>query len=468
MESQGQNYPNWNTGGRRATIFPQREGAKTSIPSTIPAQLEETAFLTPSYRTILSRKRALCDIRVRWPELDYKEQKAMGEDSYHVWFPSLHRKLTDVSSCSSEVSINLRNQESSHSEVYNPSYVPGCLSEAPYVTILNSYLKPESMTQLEKRVRRKTLVVMNQLEQEKEAAKFRRAVLLRETRELQDEKSYEEAENKPFWEFLTKKNQETQEKYDSLWKEYMQQYQEVKDRRREVVSTFTSRTGNLQRQLMENKKLEAGLKKKLKALAPIAHIKESQDCEIETLELEKASLVAGIPFMDREAHFQFLKDRAALAKQVEDLNLLESGEDITRELKKKTKAWDTAAKQAHEDFCHSVNARNRQLRTELQQLDWEFCNLEDRREKLERRKQRWKEQQWYLEALARGRERLQQGEYRRQEREHRRQQREHHWQQREHPALDRLLGARQKANPKKWPPHPRKQTGAEAGALHKE
>uniref|UniRef100_A0A8C6GKV6 Coiled-coil domain containing 121, retrogene 2 n=1 Tax=Mus spicilegus TaxID=10103 RepID=A0A8C6GKV6_MUSSI len=468
MESQGQSYPKWNTKGRRATIFPQREGAKTLIPSAIPAQLEETAFLTPSYRTILSRKRALYDVRVRWPELVCKEQKVMGEDSYHVGFPYLDRKLTDVSSCSSEASISLKNQESSHSEFHDPSDFPGCLSEAPYVTILNSYLKPESMTWLEKKVRRRTLVLMNHLEQEKEAAKFRRAVLLKDTRELQNEKSYEEAENKPFLEFLMKKNQETQEKYDSLWKDYIQQYQEIKDRRREMVSTFTSRTGSLQKQLKENKKLEASLKKKLKALAPIAHIKESQDWEIEALELEKASIVADIPFLDCKAHLQFLKERAALAKQVEDLNLLESGEDITRELKKKTKAWDIAAKQAYEDFCHNINARNRQLRMELQQLDWEFCNLEDRREKLERRKQRWKEQQWYLEALARGRERLQQQEHRRQQREHRRQQRENRRQQWEHPALDRLLGARQKANPKKWLPRPRKQTGAEAGALHRE
>ncbi|XP_028621231.1 coiled-coil domain-containing protein 121-like [Grammomys surdaster] len=431
MDSQGQSYPNWKTWGRRATIFAQREGAKPSISVPLPAQQEETFPLTPGYRTLLSRKRALCDFRVRWPELVLREEE--GQDSSYLGLPPLDRKPTDISSCSSGVSISLKNQESSHSEFWESPELTG-LSEAPHVTILNSYLKPESMTRLEKKVRRRTLVAMNQMEQEKEAAKLRRALLLRDTRELQDEKAYEEAENKPFLEYLTKKNQETQEKYDSLWKDYIQQCHEIKDRRRELVSTFTSHTGDLQKQLKENKKLGASLKKKLKALEPIARIKESQDWEIEALELEKASIVADIPFVDREAHFQFLKEKAALEKQVEDLNLLESGEEITRELKKKTKAWDTAAKQAHEDFCREVNAHYRQLRTLLRQLDREFCKLEARREKLERRKQRWKEQQWYLEAVTRGRERLQRREHRRQ--------------QKEHPALGRLLSARSKANPK--------------------
>ncbi|XP_032743136.1 coiled-coil domain-containing protein 121-like [Rattus rattus] len=451
MEPRGQNYPNWDTRGRRATIFPQREGVKLPVPSTFLAQYEDTAFLTTRYKTFLTRKRALCDFRVRWPELVSTEQEPQKEDTSFLGLPSLDRKPTDTSSCSS-ASISLKNQESSHGDLEDPKEFTGCLaegfSESPQVTILNSYLKPESMTRLEKKVRRKTVVVMNQLEHEKESSKFRRAVLLRDTRELQDEKAYQEAGNKPFLEYLKEKNQETQEKYDSLWKDYIQQCQEIKDRRRELVSTFTSQREDLQKELMRNKKFDASLKKKLQALEPIARIRESQDREIKALELEHASLVANVPFMDREAHFQFLRERAALEKQVEGMNLLESGEGITRELKKKTKAWDTAARQAHEDFCQDVNARNRQLRTQLQQLDQEFCKLEIRKEKLERRKQQWKEQQWYLEALARGRERLQRREYRRQEREHRRQKREHHRQQQEHPALSRLLDARPKANPK--------------------
>lgn len=280
------------------------------------------------------------------------------------------------------------------------------------MTMLNHYLKPESMTRLEKRVRWKTVVAMNQVEQEKEAAKFRRAVLLRDTRELQEEQACDETENKPFLEYLKKRNQRTQEKYNSLWKDYMQQRKEIEDKRQELVSTFASRRVNLQKQLTEGRKLGAGLRRKLKALEPFAQLRDSQDQEKAALQREEACIVADIPLIDKPRHFQFLQERAALEKQVEELNLLESGEDISRELKKKIKALEAMVKQAHKNFCQGIYTENRQLRTQLQHLDWEFCKLEARREKLEQRKQQWKEQQWYLEALARGRQRLLQREHR--------------------------------------------------------
>ncbi|XP_049977010.1 coiled-coil domain-containing protein 121-like [Alexandromys fortis] len=442
MESQGQGHPSWNTRGRRATIFPQREGTRLLGASALPTE-DDTDFLTPSerrHRPPLTRKRAVADFRVRWPDIISREQEAQREDLPQSGMQSLDKKAHDVSSCSSGVSISLRQQYSNHSDFQDSQGSTACflepLSESPHLTILNNYLKPESMTRLEKRVRRKTLVAMNQLEQDMEAAKFRRAVLLRDTRELQDERTFEEAENKPFLEYLKKRNQRTQEKYDFLWKDYIQQCQEIEVRRRELVCTFTSRTVDLQKQLMQGKRLEAGLRKKLKALKPIAQIKESQDREKEALEQEKANIAAGMPFMDRKAHLQFLKERAALKKQVEELNLLESGENTTRELRKKAKALEALAKKAHKDFCQGVIAENRELQTQLRQLDKEFCELEARREKLEQRKQRWKEQQWYLEALARGRERLQQQEYRPPK------------PQAPHPTQGHLLGARPGTNPK--------------------
>ncbi|XP_013204592.2 coiled-coil domain-containing protein 121-like [Microtus ochrogaster] len=442
MESQGQGYPSWNTRGRRATIFPQREGTRLLGASALPTE-GDTDFLTPRekrHRPPLTRKRAVADFRVRWPDIISREQEAQREDLPQSGMHSLDKKAHDVSFCSSGVSISLKQQYSSHSDFQDSQGSTTCflepLSETPHLTILNNYLKPESMTRLEKRVRRKTLVAMNQLEQEMDAAKFRRAVLLKDTRELQDERAFEEAENKPFLEYLKKRNQRTQEKYDFLWKDYIQQCQEIEVRRRELVCTFTSRTVDLQKQLTQGKRLEAGLRKKLKALKPIAQIKENQDREKEALEQEKASIVADIPLMDREAHFQFLKERAALEKQVEELNLLESGENTTRELRKKAKALEALAKKAHKDFCQGVSAENRELRAQLRQLDKEFCELEARREKLEQRKQRRKEQQWYLEALARGRERLQQQESRPPK------------PQAPHPTQGRLLGARPGTNPK--------------------
>nr|XP_006984186.2 coiled-coil domain-containing protein 121-like [Peromyscus maniculatus bairdii] len=440
MESQGQGYPSWDTRGRRATIFPQREGARTLGPSALPAQ-DETDSSTPherQYRLPVTRKRAMCDFRVRWPEIVNKEQEAQREDLLQSGLHPLDRKSLDtISLCSSEASISLRQQESSHSDFQDPQGTPACFLEAPHMAILNNYLKPESMTRLEKRVRKKTVVAMNRLEMEMEAAKFRRAVLLRDTRELQEERALEEVEDKPFLEYLKKRHQIAQEKYDFLWNDYIQQSQEIEDRRQELVSDLTSRQADFQKQLAQGRRLQASLKRKLKALEPIAKIKQSQDEEKKALELEEASIVADIPFMDREAHLQFLKERADLQKQVEELNLLESGEDITRELKKKTKALEARIKQAHKAFCKGVIAENKQLRTELQQLDQEFCKLEAIREKMEQRKKQWKEQQWYLEALARGRQRLWQ--------------REHHPpkpQATPHPTQGRLRGARPRATPK--------------------
>nr|BAC26845.1 unnamed protein product [Mus musculus] len=469
MESQGSRrgtlYPQRQGSG--ATLLPNRQKGGTAEPPLLPAK-DETVRIREdfSYRATLARKKAIHDFRVRWPELILLEKKKKEE------LPVLGQSSSDflpvASSCSSMVSIINTDLDSTPSELLD-SKVLAADSQAPplqtpHMTILNSYLKPESLTRLEKRVRRKTLAAMAELEQDMEAVKRRQSVLIRDIKDMQQDILCEKADSKLFLEYLQQKKEEKQRKYDSLWKDYIQQCEEIEDRRRELVSTFTSRTAGLQKQLEQGRKLEASLRKKMKALEPVAQVKEHQEQTIQALELEKASIGTDLSLLDREAHLQFLKERAALEKQLEDLNLLESGEQITRKLKKKAKALDAMAKQAHKGFWEGIKAQNRELKTQLWQLNQEFCKLEAGKEKLERRKQRWKEQQWYLEALARGRERLQQQEYRRQQQEN------HHPrpQTAPPPALSRLLSARPKANPKKWLPHPRKQTGAEAGALHKE
>lgn len=176
--------------------------------SALPTE-DDTDFLTPRerrYRPPLTRKRTVADFRVRWPEIVSREQEAQREDLPQFGLHSLDKKAHDVSPCSSGASISLKQQDSSHSDFQDSQGSTACFlepfTESSHLTIPNSYLKPESMTRLEKRVRRRrTLVAMNQLEQEMEAAKFRRAVLLRDTRELQDERAFEEAENKPFLEY---------------------------------------------------------------------------------------------------------------------------------------------------------------------------------------------------------------------------------------------------------------------------
>ncbi|CAO2629067.1 Coiled-coil domain-containing protein 121 [Lemmus lemmus] len=438
MESQGQGHTTWDTRDRRATPFEHKQGGGATEPLSLPARKDEPALTNPGlyYRPPLARKKAVHDFRVRWPELILLEQKKKEE------LPLIGKSTSDkqvhvASACSSEVSISNTDLESSPSErldskgaiAVSPQPLP---AQSPYMTILNSYLNPESMTRLEKKVRNRTMVAMQELEQEMEAVKSRRSALMMDLKEI----ACGQTEDKHFLEYLKQRKEESQRKYDSLWKDYRQQCQEIEDRRRELVCTFTSRTADLQKQLMQGRKLEAGLRRKLKALEPIAQIKESQDRRKQALEQEKANIAAHIPFIDREAHIQFLKERTALEKQVEELNLLESGEHVTRELRKKTKALEAVAKQAQKDFCLGINAENRRLQTQLRQLDEEVCELEARREKLEQRKQRWKEQQWYLEALARGRQRLQQREYRLPK------------PQAPHPTQGHLLGARPGTNPK--------------------
>ncbi|CAH6778724.1 coiled-coil domain-containing protein 121 [Phodopus roborovskii] len=444
MESQGQDLTTWDTRNRRPTLFYHNQGGGAAGPPSLPARKEEPAFTYESvyHRPCLARKKAICDFRVRWPELVLLAQKKKEEGLPLIGQSLSDRQVHEASACSSEVSISNLDLESSPSEGLDSTGGSAVSSQPPHtesahMTILNSYLRPESMTRLEKRVRRKTVVAMNDLGQEIEAVKSRRSVLMMDIKELKKEMAWEETETKPFLERLRQKEEESQRKYDSLWKDYIQQCQEVKDRRQELVSAFASRTTNLQKQLLRSRKMEVGFRRKLKALRPVAQVKESQDQKIQALEQEEASIVADIPFMDREAHLQFLKDKAALEKQVEELNLLESGEGITRELKKKAKALAAVAKQAHKDFCQGINAENRCLQTQLQQLDREFRELETRKEELEQGKQRWKEQQWYLEALARGRQRLQRREYGPPKP-----------QAAPHPTQGRLLEARPKTNPK--------------------
>ncbi|XP_055462151.1 coiled-coil domain-containing protein 121-like [Psammomys obesus] len=396
----------------------------------------------PSCRACLTRKKATCDFRVKWPELIFQDQKKKEMELPQTGQSAPEKLVPVASTCSSGVSITNIDLQSSPSEIqdFKGGFAVGRQtppSEAHHVTIFNSFLKPASMTKQEKMMRRKTMAAMSKMHQEMEAVKSRRSVLMRDIRETQTAISLEEEEHKPLLEYLKQKKEESDRKYDSLWKDYTQQCQEIEVKRRELLNTFSSRTANLKNQLLKDRMLDATLRKKLKALRPVVQLKQSQNKKIQDLEKEEASILANTPFMDRERHFQFLKDRAALEKQMEELNLLELGENLTRKLKKKAKALETTANHVFRDFCKGMYAESKQLQTQLHQLDQDFSELEARRQKLEQRKQQWKEQHWYLEALARGRQRLQQ-----------RERRTPKPQAAPQPIQSRLLGARPKTNPK--------------------
>jgi hypothetical protein len=86
---------------------------------------------------------------------------------------------------------------------------------------------------------------------------------------------------------------------------------------------------------------------------------------------------------------------------------MELEESQTRELRKKAKALELTAKKAHVEFCRGINKENYQIREELHQLTQEYKKVEATRNWLERQKQHLKEEQWYQEALIKGRQLLQ-------------------------------------------------------------
>lgn len=277
----------------------------------------------------------------------------------------------------------------------------------PHLTILNTYLKPKLLTRLEKRVKRKTVVAMKELSQQIQENKCRRARLLEDSRQLLEEKYRVQAENQLFMEYLRKNKEQCEKKQEAVWKQCVQECGEIERRRRELASRYNRRNAALQDQLLQGRKTQKDLKQKLRALEPVYKVKERQDTKIQTLKKEQEKVRDETAAKDQEAHFRFLREKAVMEKELEEWHLMELGQVNTTGLMRKYKALALAAKQAHSEFCGSLHKENQQLRREFQQLSQEYTRLDVVRSQLEKRRQLVKEQQWYLEALTRGRQRLQ-------------------------------------------------------------
>lgn len=283
----------------------------------------------------------------------------------------------------------------------------GAPPPTPHLTILNTYLQPKLLTRLEKQVKRKTVVAMKELSQQIQETKCRRERLLKDSRQLLEENYRVQAENRLFMEYLRKNKEQCEKKQEELWKQYVQECGEIERKRQELASRYSERNAALQAQLLQGRKTQKDLKQQLQALKPVYKVKESQDLKIQTLEKEREKVRGETAAKDQEAHFQFLREKALMEKELEEWHLLELGQINTAGLTRKYKALALAAKQAHSEFCGSLHRENQQLRTELQQLGQEYGRLDAVRSQLEKRRQLVKEQQWYLEALTRGRQRLQ-------------------------------------------------------------
>ncbi|XP_052592635.1 coiled-coil domain-containing protein 121-like [Peromyscus californicus insignis] len=279
----------------------------------------------------------------------------------------------------------------------------------PLLAILNACLKPKLLTRLEKQVNRKTAVALKELSQQIQETKCRRERLLKDTRQLLEEKHRVQAENQLFMDYLHKNSERCEKKREALWKQCAQECGEIERRRQELASRYTQRNAALRAQLLQGRKTQEDLRQQLQALKTVYMVKERQDTTMQTLEKEKEKIRGETAAKDQEAHIRFLREKALMEKKLQELDLMELGQISTKGLTRKSKALAQACKQAHFEFCGSLHRENQQLRKELQQLSQEYRKVEAVRTGLEKQQQLVKEQQWYLEALTRGRQRLQAG-----------------------------------------------------------
>ncbi|KAL6037088.1 hypothetical protein STEG23_030203 [Scotinomys teguina] len=277
----------------------------------------------------------------------------------------------------------------------------------PHLTVLNSYLKPKLLTRLEKQVERKTVVALEELNQQLQETKCRRERLLKDSRQLLEEKHRLRAENQLFTDYLRKNNEQCEKKREALEKQYARECDEIVRRRQELASRNTQRNAALQAQLLQGRKTLDDLRQQLQALKTVYMVKERWDVKIQTLEKEKEKIRGETAIKDQEAHFQFLREKALMEKELEEFESMERGQISTEGLTRKYKALVQACKQAHSEFCGSLHRENQQLRKELQQLNQEYRRVDAVRIRLEKQRRLLKEEQWYLEALVRGRQRLQ-------------------------------------------------------------
>lgn len=308
--------------------------------------------------------------------------------------------------------LTLRQLQGGPRELWNPKSPAaqsprGPSPRSPYLTILNDYFKPEKLTKKENRVKGRTIVALKELTKERKEALSRQKLLLHEYRQLHDEKDQVQAENKAFVAYLDEKNEQCRRKHEELWMDYFRQCRDIEQRRQALTSRLNQRNADLKAQLLQGRKTQSDIKRQLRALEDISLLKEIQDMKIETLRKEKEKVLFETPIKDQDAHFYFMREKKLLEKQLNELEVMELEESQTRELRKKAKALELTAKKAHVEFCRGINKENYQIREELHQLTQEYKKVEATRNWLERQKQHLKEEQWYQEALIKGRQLLQ-------------------------------------------------------------
>ncbi|CAH6786948.1 coiled-coil domain-containing protein 121 [Phodopus roborovskii] len=275
-----------------------------------------------------------------------------------------------------------------------------------YLTIINEFFKPERLTNLENKVKRRTMEALGKLSKNIEKARLQQERLLQESKLLQEEMIYLDAENNYFLRFLRKHNDQCRKKHEDLWNQYLQECVEMRQRKQELASKFAQQNADLQAQLLQGKSTQSQLKQQVQSLEHINSVKKTQEMRIQALQEELESMKAGTAIKDRQEHLQFLQRKALLDRQLQELRWLQRGERSTKEVKKKVWALESTARKVNSEFCASVHKENQGFQEELVKQVQEYCKLASIKRQLEKWKEQLKKEQWLQEATVRGRKQL--------------------------------------------------------------
>lgn len=282
----------------------------------------------------------------------------------------------------------------------------GSSQPSMYLTILNEIFKPEKLTKLENKVKQKTVEALESLNKKMEEAGLRQELLLQDSRLLQGEILCLEAEKNCFLRVLRKQSKQCEKKHPELWNRYFQECGEIIRRKQELTLRFAQQTTELRTQLWQGKNHQSQLRRQFQSMEHISAIKKNQKMKIQMLEKEMANMKAEMARQDRQAHLEFLQRKKHLVRQLQELKLLQAGDDDTPEVKHKAQVFESTAKKVNSEFCVDVCRENQELQEDLSKLIQEYHKLESIKRKLEMWKEWLKEEQWYQEALVRGRGQL--------------------------------------------------------------
>ncbi|XP_049987989.1 coiled-coil domain-containing protein 121 [Alexandromys fortis] len=315
------------------------------------------------------------------------------------------RSYTSGTSCSAETS-DLPTHPNAHLSsgtrlAQSPKDSP---QPSMYLTILNEFFKPERLTKLENKVKRRTVEALEKLSKNIEEAQVQREQLLQDSRLLQQEAFYLETENNYFLKFLRKQNDQCKKKHEDLWNQYFQESSELKQRKLELASRFARQNADLQAQLLQGKNIQSQLRQQAQLLKHINEVKENQEMKMQALQKELENMKTETAIKDRQAHLQFLQRKTFLDRQLQELKWLQMGKGGTKEVKDKARALDSIVRKVNSEFCFSVQRVYQKLQKKLAKQVQEYHRLDSIKRQLEAWKEQLKEEQWVQEASVRGRQ----------------------------------------------------------------